>query len=98
MATGLTSDDVDLVGAWVVENGRVVGDAVEQQINALLPYLEKVGSDETGWDTLYRDPVDGRFWELVYPQGYMHGGGPKRLTCLSESTASAKYPLAMIHP
>ena len=49
-----------------------------------------------GWETLYRDPRDGRLWELTYPQSEMHGGGPRRLHVLSRDEAAAKYEHAAI--
>jgi hypothetical protein len=55
--------------------------------------LQKVSVDASGWCILYRDPEDGRYWELTYPQGEMHGGGPPRLTCLEVSAAVRKYRL-----
>jgi len=52
-------------------------------------HLTKVAGG--GWETLYQDPDDGRYWELTYPQGEMHGGGPPRLTYLPHELAQAKY-------
>ena len=90
----LQSDETDLVGSWVFNNGQVTGDPIEQRIKSLLAdYLEKVAiSPEFGaWETLYRDPEDGRYWELTYPQGEIHGGGPRRLTNISAEMAVSKY-------
>lgn len=53
--------------------------------------LEKVGSASGGWETLYRDRRDGRFWELHYPQGEMHGGGPESLRLIDIADAAHKY-------
>jgi hypothetical protein len=44
-----------------------------------------------GWDVLYRDPRDGRFWELTYPHGDVQGGGPPRLHLLSVEELRGKY-------
>jgi len=93
MSALLAPDEVDLVGAWVPQDGRVVGDAVEQRIHLIVARLEEVARDQSGWEILYRDPVDGRYWELTYPQSEMHGGGPKRLACVMPSAAAAKYRL-----
>lgn len=41
--------------------------------------LALVGTSDGGWSQLYRDPRDGRHWELTFPQGSLHGGGPRRL-------------------
>jgi Immunity protein 27 len=55
--------------------------------------LVKVKTDASGWDTLYRDPTDGRFWELIYPQSHLHGGGPPELRNLTPDDAKQKYAL-----
>ena len=54
-------------------------------------HLVEIARDSTGWDTLYVDPDDGRFWEHIYPQSEMHGGGPPMLKHVSEEEARAKY-------
>ncbi|HJS44770.1 MAG TPA: Imm27 family immunity protein [Rhizomicrobium sp.] len=87
-------DESDLIGSWVFDGNRVTRDAVEQRIEKLIgSYLEEISiSPESGaWEVLYRDPNDGRFWELTYPQSEMHGGGPKRLTNISDEMAASKY-------
>lgn len=85
-----------LTGKWVLSQGRVVGDATCERIDKLIGgYLVKLGHDQSGWDTLYRDPKDGRFWELIYPQSEMHGGGPPELRYLSPEEAAPKYGRAL---
>ena len=39
--------------------------------------LAEVGveKDSGGWETLYRDPADGRYWLKRFPQGERQGGG-----------------------
>jgi hypothetical protein len=54
-------------------------------------HLSKLGCDASGWETLYVDPVDGRLWELTYPQSGLHGGGPPELRCLTRDEARRKY-------
>jgi Immunity protein 27 len=72
--------------------GRIVADAVCDRIEELIQkHLEKVAT--TGWDTLYRDPQDGRHWELLYLHSEMHGGGPPTLVLVEETTAGEKYAL-----
>ena len=45
--------------------------------------MERLGADGGGWETLYRDPDDGRFWKLTFPKGHLHGGGPPALILVS---------------
>ena len=90
----LQSDETDLVGSWVLDGGRVTSDAIERRIEKLIcSHVEKISVSAVSGarKVLYRDPNDGRFLELTYPHGEMHGGGPKRLTHLSATYASAKY-------
>jgi hypothetical protein len=88
----LRPDESDLIGKW-----RRVGDAIEadstaRRIDRLIKdQLEKLGTDTSGWDVLYKDPNDGRFWELTYPDSYSEGGGPPRLTCVTVEVARDKY-------
>lgn len=88
----LGAEETQLRGAWIVKKGRVVNDAVAERIKWLVrTSLRRITADSSGWDTLYEDVSDGRFWELTYPHAEMHGGGPPSLTCLSTDDARRKY-------
>jgi hypothetical protein len=88
----LQPQETDLVGEWVLSEGRVVGDATNDRIKRLVSEcLEELATDESGWEILYRDPQDGRLWELTYPLGWLHGGGPLRLSNLAREQAREKY-------
>jgi hypothetical protein len=86
-----------LTGQWVLQGGRPVADDVCKRILALTKsHLLEVGRDASGWNTLYRDPTDGRYWELVYPQSEIHGGGPPELRCLTTNEAREKYGTQLV--
>lgn len=88
----LQPDETDLMGNWIADGAKVRGDETSERIQWLIStQLKKITNDKSGWDTLYSDPQDGRFWELWYPQSEMHGGGPPRLTMLPKERAVAKY-------
>jgi hypothetical protein len=88
----LRPDEVLLDGKLELVDGKVRADAITVRIRALAKgVLTKMGTDPSGWDTLYQDPQDGRYWELTYPQSHMHGGGPPRLTVISHDEAKRKY-------
>lgn len=55
----------------------------------ILVGIEKIG----GWEKLYRDPEDSRYWLLTYPFGELQGGGPTSLICrqLSEPEIKAGF-------
>lgn len=56
-------------------------------------YLLKISQDESGWERLYQDTEDKRYWELTYPHSEMHCGGPLRLTNISNTEAHRKYKI-----
>jgi hypothetical protein len=85
-----------IIGAWTKKAGKVEADANARRIEALIHgYLRKIGTDDSGWDILYEDPNDGRFWELLYLESESHGGGPPTLRCISKIDAIAKYSKAL---
>lgn len=84
--------ETELLGDWVVSETQVEGDEACKRIQWLIAEkLQEIATDFSGWDVLYRDPSDGRYWELTYPQSHMHGGGPPALQCVSEYVAGQKY-------
>jgi hypothetical protein len=81
-----------LTGSWIADGGVVRADDVCRRIEWLIEsQLERLATDATGWDTLYRDPRDGRLWERTYRQGEMHGGGPPQLSVVAPEVAATKY-------
>ena len=90
----LLKDKTKIVGKRVYLNGSVVKDENTKQIESLIKdYLKTIATDESGWDTLYQNPDDNKFWELTYLQSELHGGGPPCLSILSEEEARKKYSL-----
>ena len=88
----LTPQEVKLVGSWTFVNGNVTADDVTRRIEHLTQHhLIEIGRDASGWDVLYRDPDDGRLWELTYPSSEMHGGGPPTLQLLDNEAVRHKY-------
>ena len=87
-----TSETV-ITGKWIATpSGQVTADDVCERINKLVQnHLRILGHDPSGWDALYRDPDDKRLWELLYPQGHLHGGGPPELRYLDQDQARQKY-------
>jgi hypothetical protein len=88
----LLPQETDLIGRWIFRNGKMEADDVCARIEFLTAScLRNVAAG--GWETLYQDPADGRYWEKTYPQSAMHGGGPPRLRYLPEQQANLKYKL-----
>jgi hypothetical protein len=88
----LQPNENDLIGKWIKVGGHVDGDDTDKRIDWLTSeILKKLAVTDGGWATLFRDNSDRRYWERTYPQSAMHGGGPPRLTCISEEEARKKY-------
>jgi hypothetical protein len=79
-------------GKWIVKGQRLVGDEACDQITSLLSTLLPCGSTADGWTCFYRDAESGVLWELTYPHGERHGGGPPRLESFSLDELRLKYP------
>ncbi len=95
----LEPHETKLIGKWVVENGQVRADAICKRIDWLTSHqLRRIAISKRwgAWETLFRDPDDGRYWERTYPQSEMHGGGPPALECLSREQGQAKYGDAVL--
>lgn len=89
----LQLEETQLIGAWLETDRGTKADAVTQRINALVAQqLHKVATDTTGWETLYLDPHDGRYWEYTFGNP-VSGGGPPNLRHLSREQARTKYGL-----
>ncbi|HTQ02500.1 MAG TPA: Imm27 family immunity protein [Polyangiaceae bacterium] len=88
----LRPDEERLIGTWESQQGQLKADDVAQRIDFLVAsVLQRVASSPDGWSVLYRDPDDGRLWELTYPQSETHGGGAPELRQISPSDAEEKY-------
>ena len=88
----LTPKENKIHGHWIKKENKVVADdnckRIEWLIDNVLIYIER---DETGWNRLYKDPEDNRFWELKYLYSGWHGGGPPSLINISKEIAETKY-------
>jgi hypothetical protein len=83
-----------LVGRWLGQSSRAERDPTCVRIEYLTEcVLQKLGFSKEGgaWETLFRDPADGRLWERTYPESEYHGGGPPMLIVIDHATAMKKY-------
>jgi hypothetical protein len=89
---GILPDETKLIGKWILDGKDVVEDGTCTRVRELInQHLKKIATFEDGWEMLYLDPEDGRYWELVYLNGEWQGGGPLSLFNLSEAEARKKY-------
>jgi hypothetical protein len=88
----LDPDEVLLEGRWIKAGSKVVADDAAHRIEELVSFqLTKLAVSEDGWEALYVDKRDGRFWELSYPHRDWHGGGPPSLRNVTKEYAEKKY-------
>jgi hypothetical protein len=88
----LKSEETILKGSWKLSGGSMEADAVSERIERLISeYLIEIGEDESGWNKLYQDPEDNRYWELTYPESETHGGGASQLENIPTQEAKRKY-------
>jgi hypothetical protein len=93
----LGPDEAELTGVWRFQAGRITADATCERIHWLIEHVLRKVADSPGpgaWETLFQDPNDGRYWERVYPQSEMHGGGPPRVKALAVDEAQRRYGIA----
>ena len=95
----LQPNEVELTGKWTFDGKRMHRDPVCERIEALTSQvLEQVAVSKLygAWETLFRDPSDGRLWERTYPQGELQGGGPPRLAVITVEEAKRKYVIGAL--
>lgn len=90
----LKSNETILKGKWLLVKNSVVADRTCERINELITtVLVHCGTDKSGWNKLYQDPDDKRYWELSYPESDLHGGGPPMLKNVMATEVKSKYHL-----
>ena len=90
----IESNETEILGHSIIVQGKIIDNDTTQRIFELVSrYLIKLNHDQSGWDTLYRDPKDGRLWELFYPLSEIQGGGPPSLIVISLDKAIIKYTI-----
>lgn len=90
----IQSNEFILKGNWIFDGHSVIEDSIAKRVNLLIQdYLIKIATSKSGWEILYQDPQDKRYWELTYPDSESHGGGAPSLINISEGEAKSKYSI-----
>jgi len=98
MKQKITPDEKIISGKWLKSENGVITDENCKRIEYLTDhYLEKIDTDSSGWNKLYKDPADGRFWVKTYPNSEMHGGGPPHLKEISPTEAQKQFQVDINH-
>ncbi|ONF91793.1 Imm27 family immunity protein [Leptospira santarosai] len=94
MIRKLLPSEKEIVCNWIINESEIQNDANIRRVRYLIEnYLIKIKTDRSGWNTLYQDPEDGRYWESTYLQSNIHGGGPLSLFALTDEQANKKFKL-----
>lgn len=90
----IKDNEFKLIGNWVFEENKLVEDETTKRINYLINNsLIKIATDKSGWNVLYQDKDDCRYWELIYTSSELQGGGAPSLINISDEFAKNKYPI-----
>ena len=88
----ISSYEKFIKGGWEKTSDGISFDENSKRIEFLVnEYLVEVAVDKSGWNKLYQDPKDKRFWELEYQFGEMHGGGIPLLKMITHAEAKNKF-------
>jgi len=88
----LKSNEFELIGNWIYQENEVIEDETAKRVHNLKEnYLIKIATDISGWEVLYQDPNDKRYWELTYLHSEYHGGGAPSLININVQLAKKKY-------
>ena len=93
----LEVDETELVGKWEIDSsGNMTSNEacgrIDWLVKNLLVFVTYIQGSQTA-EELYKNPKDGSYWELIYPNWGAHGGGPPNLFKLTDVEAKSKYEL-----
>lgn len=95
----LNPHETELRGGWVARGASWVADDTCRRIWELVERrLELIARQPGGWDALYLDPADGRWWELLHPASPGREGEPPVLRHVTREEARPKYAGAPTAP
>lgn len=90
----LGKEETLLKGTLINHLNLIKYDDVSNRVFSLVEnYLTEVRVDSSGWNRLFKDPRDGRYWELFYSNGELQGGGAPTLKYLLKEEVIIKYNL-----
>jgi hypothetical protein len=88
----LKPEETELRGYWIDLGSSMTPDAAWERITILIQeHLELLAERNDAPARLYRDPADGRLWELTSIAPEMKDGGPPLLTCIGPERVRERY-------
>jgi hypothetical protein len=92
MTQPINSNETLIEGQWLLNGQNIAEDENCKRIDWLVQNtLTKITHDESGWEILYQDKIDGRLWVHYYRNSEMQGGGPPALKLITKSQAEAIF-------
>ncbi len=89
--------EIEVLGQWLETEDGFVSSIECDRISCLTSdYLVKICTDESGWETLFKDPNDKRLWLHTYPQSSSHAAGPPKLHVIDIDSAKVLFDRADI--
>ena len=90
----ISATEFEIAGGFERRGGQLKPNANSLRIAELrCRLLQKIAASAEHFSVLYRDPNDGRYWELFSQNPEGHGGGSKSLVFISDNEAKVKYQL-----
>ncbi|GAA4335936.1 hypothetical protein GCM10023149_44260 [Mucilaginibacter gynuensis] len=89
----IKKEETKIVCEWIFDGKKMHKTSECDRIEWLVNNYLIMVANKDGWEKLYQDPSDQRYWEYTYPDSEMQGGGPQLLTVLSNREAKIKYNL-----
>ena len=88
-------EETELQGFWIDLGSKITPDSHWERIRQLISeHLQLLATGGDGMEKLYRDPSDGRLWELT-PVEPSIPAGPPLLRVISQSRAKEKYSVKL---
>ena len=86
------SEETEIRGSWIIVDSSIEADYNTTRIEYLTQnYLIEIAVSDDGWEKLFQDPSDKRYWELIYPESELQGGGAPTLRSISIFDAKSKF-------
>ncbi len=85
-----------LQGLWIDLGSRMEKDMSWQRIEWLVTeHFEELACLEDSQDRLYRDPTDGRLWELFSVRPELGEQSPPHLAVIAPQTAAERFGVSL---
>ncbi len=85
-----------LQGLWIDLGSRMEKDVAWQRIEWLVAeHFERLASADSGLESLYRDPTDGRLWELFPVRPELGEKSPLQLAVIDPQVAAERFEIVI---